>query len=221
MQFFGEYHGTLAAPGLYCVNPCGRELQIVSTQTVALELDAVKVADGNGNPLILSGVVTFVVADPAKAALNVAAVKPFVTKQSHAVLKRIASRFPYEAPDGGPSLKTEAVTLSGEMVAELQDRCAVAGVQIVRFDLADISYAPEIAPAMLVRQQALALVDARHTIVAGAVQIVAGAVEGLAKVGLSLSGAERSRVVNNLLTVISGHTAVQPVIPLQAVSDDT
>lgn len=211
---FGRFFKRLKNPGLYFMNPCGRDIKVVSTKHTAYELSAVKVADGNGNPLHISGVVTYHVRDSAKAALDVTGVPHYLSKQAHAVLKRIASSYPYETQHGEPSLKTEVQSLQSDMARMLQERVDVAGIYIEGFNLTEISYSPEIAPAMLVRQQAQALVDARSTIVAGAVQISAGALDALGERGVPLSDDLKGRLINNILTVICGETRVQTVIPV-------
>jgi regulator of protease activity HflC (stomatin/prohibitin superfamily) len=182
------------------------------TARAAIDLIHVKVADLKGNPLMVSGVVTYGVVNARKAALDVTDVKAYIQTQGLAVMKKIASMYPYEAKEGEHSLKTEASRLRSQMIALLQDRCDAAGVQIVNFELTDLAYAPEIANAMLIRQQAEAMVDARKIIVEGAVQISMGALHGLAERGVKLSKEEEAKMVSNLLVVICGDSKVQPTV---------
>ncbi|MEM7233718.1 MAG: SPFH domain-containing protein, partial [Planctomycetota bacterium] len=126
------------------------------------------------------------------------------------------SKYPYESEDGD-SLKSEANEIAGEMVRALQEKVEAAGTEILGFELSDLSYAPEIAQAMLVRQQAQALVEARKTVVDGAVEIVSDSVRRLAEHGLELSESERANLVANLLTVICGDAKVQPTYPIRSV----
>lgn len=211
---FGRFYKRLRTAGLYFVNPCGRDVKVISTQHTAHELQAVKVADGNGNPLHISGVVTYHIEDTARAALDVLNVPQYLSKQAHATLKRVASSYPYETQHGEPSLKSEVQTLQSDMAELLQSRVEVAGIRIETFSLTEISYSPEIAPAMLVRQQAQALVDARKTIVSGAVQIAAGAMEGLLERGVVISDADKAKLINNILVVICGEAHPKAVIPI-------
>jgi regulator of protease activity HflC (stomatin/prohibitin superfamily) len=171
------------------------------------------VADGNGNPIVIAAVVTYQYVDSFKTALNVENAHEFVKTQAMAVLKQVASKYPYESPSGH-SLKAEARAISVEMVQALQTKVEPAGTQILAYELSDLSYAPEIAQAMLVRQQAQALVDARKTVVEGAVEIVDDAIRRLSEKGLALDDRERSRLVSNLLTVICGDSHVQPTYPI-------
>jgi len=215
MFFFiwGNFFGVVREPGFYCFNPCVFNKKIViSTARTAIDLTHVKVADGKGNPLLVSGVVTYQIVDARKAALDVPNTKPFVSTQGLAVMKKIASMYPYEGRQGEHSLKTEAQQLRGQMIQMLQDRVNCAGVHILNFELTDLAYAPEIAQAMLIRQQAEAMVDARKIIVDGAVGITYGAISGLADRQLPLGVGEQARLVTNLLTVICGDSKVQPQI---------
>jgi regulator of protease activity HflC (stomatin/prohibitin superfamily) len=212
---WGELVGVLREPGIYFVNVWGRRLHRVSTARQTLELPRSTVADGNGNPIIVSGVITFAFADVKKAALEVQHAGEFVRSQALAVLKQIASRYPYEAKEGH-SLKSEAGLIGPELARTLEKKVEAAGAHVVSFELSDLAYAPEIAPAMLIRQQAMALVDARKTIVEGAVEIVREAVELLEAKGLGVPEAVKPRLVSNLLTVICGEAKVQPVVSVAA-----
>jgi len=209
---FGKYFGTIRKPGCYCWNPCGVSSRIVSTSRSAIDLVQVKVADARGNPLMVSGVVTYQVVDARKAALDVPDSKTYINTQGLAVMKKIASMYPYEAKEGEHSLKTEASRLRLQMIELLQDRVTPAGIQVTNFELTDLAYAPEIAQAMLIRQQAEAMVDARKIIVDGAVQISYGALSGLAERGVKMSKEEEAKMVTNLLVVICGDSKVQPQV---------
>lgn len=182
----------------------------------AHELQAIKVADAVGNTVLVSGVVTYRVVDAAKAALDIENLSDYVRVQAHATLKRVASRFPYISYDGAPSLVTEAAQLAERLRGELQAALRCAGVHVVSFQLSDLAYAPEIAQAMLVRQQAQAVLDARRTIVAGAVGIVADALRALEAQGAGVGDGDaqpaRARLVTNLLTVLCSERGAQPVL---------
>jgi len=212
---FGKYHGVLREPGCYCVNPCGIRPRTVTTARAAIELTHVKVADLKGNPLLVGGVVTYVVVDARKAALDVQNVYGYISTQAMAVLKRIASMYPYEAKTGQLSLKSEASRLHEQMIRLLQNRVTPAGVLIINFELTDLAYAPEIANAMLIRQQAEALVDARQVIVQGAVQISHGALRSLAERGVQLTKEQEAVMVSNLLCVICGDSKITPSVSVE------
>ena len=214
---YGRFFHNFTSPGLYFVNPCGREAQVVSLKTTSVELQAVKVADANGNPLVISGVVNYRVVDATRAALDVLHLGNYVKVNAHASLKRVASLYPYETRDGAPSLKTEVEQLSGALRALLQRKTHICGVKIVSFELSDLSYAAEVAPMMLVRQQAQALIDARSTIVAGSVSIVHGALAKLEERGHALGDRERARLMSNMMTVLAGESRPLPTLSLSEV----
>ena len=202
------------------MNPCGREAQVVSLKQTSVELTAVKVADANGNPLVISGVVNYRVVDATRAALDVLHLGNYVKVNAHASLKRVASLYPYETRDGSPSLKSEVEQLSRALRELLQRKTAVSGVKIVSFELSDLSYAAEVAPMMLVRQQAQALIDARSTIVAASVSIVHGALSKLEDKGHALSEREKSKLISNMMTVLAGESRPLPTLSLSDVAFD-
>lgn len=213
--YWGKYRRTIAEPGIHFVNILGRKIIRISTKQQTIELPKNTVADGNGNPIIISGIVTFVFRDTQKAALEVEEPTRFVHSQAQAVLKQIASQYPYESKDGH-SLKAEAEKISEELRLRLQEKVAPAGAFINSFELNDLAYAPEIAQNMLIRQQAMALVDARKIIVEGAVEIVNDAVAMLGDKRINLDEDMKSRLIVNLLTVICGDSKVQPTVAVSA-----
>merc|ERR1712118_645816 len=149
----GQVHVGAHDPGIYCINPCGTSLKKITLKQQATELPNVKLLDLRGNPVVVSGVVFWQVHSIKAAVLNVESVYQYVQTSASAVLKQVVSKYPYEDDDnGGHSLKTEAAAVSQEMTNVLQDRLAHTGVRVIAFNLADLSYAPEIAQAMLVRQ---------------------------------------------------------------------
>jgi regulator of protease activity HflC (stomatin/prohibitin superfamily) len=141
-------------------------------------------------------------------------VDSYVHLQGQAVLKRVASQYKYITYDGTPSLITEASHLGADLRQQLQAMVTVAGVEVVSFMLSDLAYAPEIAAAMLVRQQAQATVDARKMVVAGAVGIACDAVDELVARGKPVPPAEAGRFVSSLVLVIAGDKAPTPTIEL-------
>jgi len=216
--YWGKFSELLAEPGLYFRNIWGRQVHTVTIKRQTLELPRTTVADGNGNPIVIAAVVTYRYVNAKKVALDVQDAHGFVKTQAMAVLKQVASNYPYESADGH-SLKAEAQAIGGEMVASLQAKVDDAGTEVFAFELSDLSYAPEIAQSMLVRQQAQALVDARKIVVEGAVEIVYEAIRQLEAKGLGLAEGERSRLVSNLLTVICGEAKVQPTYPIHSGQD--
>ena len=155
---FGKYFDTLRKPGMHYVNPIGLEKRLVSVKRQNLDVggpnNALKVADQNGNPVMVSGVVSFRIINSKAAALDVQNAQGFVHTQAQTVLKQIVSRYPYESTNGDASLKTETYEIGLELCRVLQEKVTVAGVLVETFELSDLSYAPEIAQVMLVRQQA-------------------------------------------------------------------
>lgn len=216
--YWGKFHELLRAPGLYFRTIWGRQVRSVSIKRQTLDLPRTTVADGNGNPIVIAAVLTYRYVDSTKVALDIEDAHGFVKTQAMAVLKQVASKYPYEAPSGH-SLKAEAQIIGAEMVALLQTKVDPCGTQVLAFELSDLSYAPEIAQSMLVRQQAQALVDARKIVVEGAVEIVYEAIQQLQAKGLGLEHSEQSRLVSNLLTVICGEAKVQPTYPIHSGQD--
>ncbi len=179
-----------------------------------LDIATVKVADHAGNPLVISGIVTYYIGESEKVVLNIEDIKGFMETQSQSVIKQVVSKYPYESVDNKTSLKSSHDLIAEEMRVELQKKVDISGAVVVSFELTDLSYAPEIANAMLVRQQAEATVSARNTIVKGAVMITNGAVESIEARGIKFSREEKAKLMGNLLITICGETRVQPVMKL-------
>ena len=213
---WGKFSKLVRDPGLSWVNVWGRKAIRISTKQQAIEVHRTVVADGNGNPIVVAAVVTFRFVDSKRAALDVEDAPGFVRTQAMAVLKQVASRYPYESATHEVSLKSETAGIAKEMREILQSKVVAAGAEIASFELSDLRYAPEIARSMLVRQQAQALVDARKVIVDGAVQIVHHAIELLGENGHKLQPSEEARLVSNLLVVICGESHVQPTVSMQS-----
>jgi len=208
----GKYQGTLRKPGCYCVNPMCLVARTISTAQVAVELANVKVADAKGNPLLLSGVVTYKVVDSERAALNVLNHQSFINTQGLTVMKKVASMYPYEAKEGEHSLKSEADVLRVELMSLLQERVDEAGIRVLNFEFNDLAYAPEIAQAMLVRQQAEKVVEARLLIAEGAVEIVKETLKGLTAQNIILNDQEKVRMASNLVVAICSESGATPVM---------
>ena len=214
---FGKYITTLKSQGIRWSHPVGRRLHRISTRDATLNLERETVVELNGNPVQISAVVVYRVEDTFKAALQVENYHRFIEDQAGATVKRVASRFPYESADESRAcLKKESETVTQQFVEELQTVVDPAGVRVLGVRLNDLTYAPEIAQAMLMRQQALALIDARKTIVEGAVEIVRDAIERLAAAGLEVKELDRDALVSNLLVVLCSGEKAQPVLQVQA-----
>jgi len=212
---YGKYAGTVKEPGIHWANLWGRDLRKISTKVISVDLPHTKVIDANGNPLLISGVLTYQFVSPKKAVLDVENANKFVYTQAQAALKQIVSRYPYESDiEGTHCLKNESANIGNEMVSILQARVNISGTKIHSFAFNEISYAPEIAAGMLKRQQAAATVAARKVIILGAVEIAHGAVQELAERGVTMDDRAKVTLVTNLLTVICSDHDAQPIVPL-------
>lgn len=214
--YFGAYHGTITSPGCYCRSHLCTEFRTISTEVHTFDLKNTKVLDLSGSPLIVSGVITYEIVDARKAAIDVNDPHHFVRDQGPAVLKRVVSQFPYENSDSSlPSLRSETNTVADLMRAQLQQRVSTAGIRIDSFSINELSYAPEIAQAMLRRQQADALIAARRSIVQGAREIATDAVEYL---GDAISPEHKSTLLSNLLIVLVGDKDVTPTLNVSPIT---
>lgn len=214
---FGKYLTTLKSQGIRWIHPVGRSLHRISTRDTTLDIPSETVVEKNGNPIQISAVVLYRVSDTVKAALHVESYHKFMNDQAGAVVKRVSSLFPYESADEGvPCLKKESDVVTQAFIRELQEAVDAAGIQVLMVRLNDLTYAPEIAQAMLMRQQAMALIDARKTIVEGAVQIVQDAVGQLHAAGFELDETDRDQLISNLLVVLCSGERAQPVLQVQA-----
>lgn len=214
---FGKYIGTLRSEGIRWIHPVGRSLRRIPTRDLTMHMETSTVVERNGSPINISAVVVYRVEDTRKAALDVENFRSFLSDQAGAVIKRVSSRFPYESPGHTePCLKSESDEVTKAYIAELQHAVDPAGIRVLSVKLNDLTYAPEIAQAMLMRQQALALIDARKTIVEGAVAIVHDAVERLRAAGLEVSPAQKEVLISNLLVVLCSGEHAQPVLQVQA-----
>lgn len=214
IQYWGAYSKTVTEPGCHFDNMCGRTMRKISRRQRTVDLANQKMVDVTGSPLQVSGVVQYYFNKSKRTALQAQNPESLVHDLASATLKRIVSRYPYEAPEGEHSLKTEANEIGEEFCAELQKKVEVAGAKIVGFSFNEMSYAPEVASGMLKRQQAGALIQARRLIVDGAVSITSDAIEGLASKGIHMGEEDKARLVSNLLTALCSESNVAPVLPL-------
>lgn len=212
VQLFGAYRGTVRHSGLRWTNPFARR-RAISTRLRNHETATLKVNDQSGNPIEIAAVVVWQVEDTARALYDVEEVAAFVSTQAETAVRHIAQAYPYDAHEPGrPSLRDSANAVPQELSAELARRMTSAGVHIVESRLSRLSYAPEIAHAMLQRQQADAVVAARERIVAGAVGMVEMALDRLAEDEVvELDDERRAAMVSNLLVVLCADRT-QPIV---------
>jgi hypothetical protein len=213
VQLFGRYRGTIRDPGLQWVNPFTRRI-VVSTRIRNQESAQAKVNDADGNPIEIAAVVVWQVADTASAIYSVDDYAQFVTIQTETAVRHIASSYPYTSRrEGELSLRDNADEVTGELSTEITARVASAGVHIIESRLTRLSYAPEIAQAMLRQQQASAVVGARQRIVEGAVGMVQLALQRLQDEGVvELDEERKATMVSNLLVVLCSEQATQPIV---------
>jgi len=212
VQLFGKYRGTVRDSGLHWVNPFARRLK-VSTRIRNLETATAKVNDLDGNPIEIAAVVVWQVKDTAQALYSVDDFLSFVAIQAETAVRHIASSYPYTAGEGILSLRENADVITGQLSEEIAARVRAAGVTIVESRLTRLSYAPEIAQAMLRQQQANAVVGARTRIVEGAVGMVRLALNRLQEEGVvELDEERKAAMVSNLLVVLCSEQATQQVV---------
>ncbi|ANJ09285.1 MULTISPECIES: SPFH domain-containing protein [Streptomyces] len=213
VQLFGRYRGTIREDGLRWVNPFTSRTKI-STRVRNHETAVLKVNDAYGNPIELAAVVVWRVEDTAQATFEVDDYVEFVSTQTEAAVRHIAIEYPYDAhEEDGLSLRGNAEEITEKLAVELHARVEAAGVQIIESRFTHLAYAPEIASAMLQRQQAGAVVAARRQIVDGAVGMVEAALARISEQDIvELDDERKAAMVSNLMVVLCGDRAAQPVL---------
>ena len=212
VQFFGRYVGTARTTGLLWLPPLSTR-RTVSVRVRNFETERLKVNDADGNPVEVAAIVVWQIADTAQATFAVENVINFVAVQSEAAVRHVACSYPYDGPDDVESLRRSTEVISGELAQEVAERVSVAGVEILEVRISHLAYAPEIAQAMLQRQQASAVIAARTRIVEGAVSIVQMALDQLTREGVvDLDEERRAAMVSNLLVVLCGDSRATPVV---------
>ncbi|WP_279579030.1 SPFH domain-containing protein [Fodinicola feengrottensis] len=213
LQLFGRYSGTLRQDGLRWVNPFF-QLRKISTRIRNHETTALKVNDADGNPIEIAAVVVWQVADTARAIFEVDDFSAFVGIQTETAVRHIANSYPYDAHNPNQmSLRDNADEITAKLSSEVAARVVAAGVRIVESRITHLAYSPEIAQAMLRRQQAGAVVAARQQIVEGAVGMVKLALDKLAENNVvQLDEERKATMVSNLLVVLCGDRDTQPVV---------
>ncbi|MGV8909816.1 MAG: SPFH domain-containing protein [Propionicimonas sp.] len=213
LQFFGRYVGTVRSPGLKLTMPLvtGRK---VSVKVRNFETHELKVNDADGNPVNIAAIIVWQVADTAKAVFAVEKYTDFVEVQSESALRHVASSHPYDnAAVGQETLRGSTDLVAAELATEVAARVAIAGLEVVEARISSLAYAPEIAHAMLQRQQASAVIAAREMIVEGAVSMVESALRRLeADQVVALDDERKAAMVSNLLVVLCSSSQATPVV---------
>ena len=212
-QFLGRYIGTVRRPGLALVPPLTNGKK-VSVKVHNFETNELKVNDLDGNPVTIAAIVVWQVADTARAVFAVEAYEEFIRAQAESALRHVATIHPYDEPGPGEtSLRGGTDVVSAELAAEVAARVALAGLEIVEVRISSLAYAPEIAQAMLQRQQAGAVIAAREQIVEGAVTMVDQALRRLENDDIvAMDDERRAQMVSNLLVVLCSDQRTQPVV---------
>ena len=214
LQLFGKYSGTCHDPGLRWANPFYTKTA-VSIRIRNFESGKLKVNDSNGSPIEIAAVVVWKVFDTAEALFEVDDYVNFVQIQSEAALRNLGTTYPYEPheDEGGLALRSNPVEIAQALREEIQERLSQAGVTVIEARISHLAYAPEIAAAMLRRQQASAIIAARRQIVHGAVGMVHLALEELDENDIvDLDEERKAAMVSNLLVVLCSDEAAQPVL---------
>jgi regulator of protease activity HflC (stomatin/prohibitin superfamily) len=213
LQIFGKYVGTVKAPGLRWANPFYSKRRI-SQRIRNFETPRLKVNDSEGNPIEIAAVVVWKVVETAEACFEVDDYNNYVHVQSEAALRNLSTSYAYDSHvDHQMSLRGNTAEVAAHLKTEIQDRLAKAGVETIEARISHLAYAPEIAAAMLQRQQASAIIAARTRIVEGAVGMVEMALERLNQKDIvHLDEERKAAMVSNLLVVLCGERAAQPVV---------
>lgn len=213
LSLFGKYVGTVREPGLRLNNPFYTKKK-VSLRVRNFESGKLKVNELEGSPIEIAAIVVWEVNDSAEAVFNVDNYESFVQIQSEAAIRAMATSYPYDQnKEGEISLRSHPVEISERLRDEIQDRLTQAGIHVIEARISHLAYSPEIAGAMLQRQQAGAIIAARKKIVEGAVGMVEDAIEGLsAKNIIELDEERKATMVSNLLVVLCSDKATQPVV---------
>ena len=213
LQLFGDYVGSAKIPGLRYANPFYKKRKL-SLRVRNFESSQLKVNDSEGNPIEIAAVVVWRVVETAEATFEVDDYENYVHVQSEAALRNAATSYPYDShEDHVVSLRGSTAAVADHLKTEVQQRLDKAGVEVLEARISHLAYAPEIAAAMLQRQQAGAIIAARQRIVEGAVGMVEMALQMLSHKGIvTLDEERKAQMVSNLLVVLCGEKAAQPIV---------
>jgi regulator of protease activity HflC (stomatin/prohibitin superfamily) len=213
LTLFGRYYGTVKEAGLWWANPFTVKKRL-TLRTRNFETAKLKVNDANSNPIEIGAIVVWRVVDTAEAMFEVDDYENYVRVQSESAVRALASSYPYDSHSTGePALSSHTDVVAANLMTQLGERLAKAGVEVKEARISHLAYSPEIAQAMLQRQQASAIIAARYKIVEGAVGMVENALEMLAQKNiLHLDDERKAAMVSNLLVVLCGERGTQPVV---------
>ena len=226
LTLFGKYYGTLKQDGFFWVNPFCAAVnpargtmagftRKISLKAMTLNNDKQKVNDEEGNPIEISVVVIWRITNTARAVFNVENYMAYLSTQCDAAIRQVTRQYPYDVSSNGDekSLRGSAQEIAEVLREELQERCVLAGIEVLEARISHLAYAPEIAAAMLQRQQASAIIAARQKIVEGAVSMVQMALNKLSEEQIvELDDERKAQMVSNLLVVLCGNRDAQPVV---------
>jgi regulator of protease activity HflC (stomatin/prohibitin superfamily) len=213
LTLFGRYYGSVKEAGLWWVNPFTQKKRL-TLRTRNFETTRLKVNDANSNPIEIAAIVVWRVVDTAEAMFEVDDYENYVKVQSESAVRALASSYPYDSHSTGEAaLSSHTSEVAANLMQQLGERLAKAGVEVKEARISHLAYSPEIAQAMLQRQQASAIIAARYKIVEGAVGMVENALEMLAQKNiLHLDDERKAAMVSNLLVVLCGERGTQPVV---------
>ena len=213
VTLFGVYKGSIKVPGFWWVNPLTTRRQL-SLRVRNFESGKLKVNDHDGNPIEIAAVVVWRIVETFEAVFNVDDYEHFVHVQTEAAVRILATTYAYDAhEDGRLSLRSSVVEISDRLRQEVHERLAKAGIEVIEARISHLAYAPEIAGAMLRRQQASAVIAARQKIVEGAVGMVEMALQEISRKGVvQLDEERKAAMVSNLLVVLCSERGVEPVV---------
>jgi regulator of protease activity HflC (stomatin/prohibitin superfamily) len=213
LQLFGKYAGSVKKDGFHWANPLFHRRRL-SLRVRNFESSKIKVNDHDGNPIEIAAIVVWRVSETAEASFEVDDYEHYVKVQSEAAVRNLATQYPYDAHlENEKSLRGNTAEIADQLKVEVQDRLAKAGVEVLEARINHLAYSPEIAAAMLQRQQAGAIIAARQRIVEGAVGMVEMALEMLSRREIvDLDNERKAAMVSNLLVVLCGDRNTQPVI---------
>jgi regulator of protease activity HflC (stomatin/prohibitin superfamily) len=213
VTLFGVYKGSLKAPGLWWVNPLTTRRRL-SLRVRNFESGKLKVNDHDGNPIEIAAVIVWRIVETFEAVFNVDDYEHFVHVQTEAAVRILATTYPYDShEDGQLSLRSSVGEITDRLRHEVHERLAKAGIEVIEARISHLAYAPEIAGAMLRRQQASAVIAARQKIVEGAVGMVEMALDEISRKGVvKLDEERKAAMVSNLLVVLCSERGVEPVV---------
>jgi regulator of protease activity HflC (stomatin/prohibitin superfamily) len=213
VTLFGVYKGSLKAPGLWWVNPLTTRRRL-SLRVRNFESGKLKVNDHDGNPIEIAAVIVWRIVETFEAVFNVDDYEHFVHVQTEAAVRILATTYPYDShEDGQLSLRSSVGDITDRLRHEVHERLAKAGIEVIEARISHLAYAPEIAGAMLRRQQASAVIAARQKIVEGAVGMVEMALDEISRKGVvKLDEERKAAMVSNLLVVLCSERGVEPVV---------